>query len=586
MNESMGKMKRKSSFNSSSEKKLRSINCIENLSNELFYEIFDYFDPWDIYIAFSNLNHRFQQLLNNSSVLYKIKLIDPSISEGMSVYYWAHIMCLNRKQVFSIQLSMLLDVNRLFSTLFIDSSLHCLQSLVLIEPKQDKLMLILEQLINLPHFCSITIEEIDHLKDLTSIYRIILGLPMLTYCKISIEYSDKSVSLPISTKSSPLEHLIMNHSSTFNELSVVLSYTPHLRHLGFMESDENNTTIGMIIPLIPIHLTYLCIDVCHVTFDEFEMFIRQLRPKLKVLMFSTSSEEIAYFNAYRWEKFILQDLPQLKKFSLQYHERQNDKDESNIHFGESNPFFSSFWLERQWIFETEITCDHTIYSVRPYRYTEKNFLLKTNSFISSRKRWYEQLNVDNSTMEFSKSIRLSLSYIPPDEYYEVLITDIKTILSLTQIHHLEISNEQTLVDILMEITNALPQVTTMKLHSLSLDQAKGLETDELIVFPSTTSTNQITKVYLEKMSAIEEVYSLMKLYPNMSYLKIDSFDNMKIDAFIRNILKKINRESNQYLRSLCFRAPANDDSMIKTLKKMKKDYAINRIDNYIFLQWK
>ena len=109
----------------------------------------------------------------------------------------------------------------------------------------------------------------------------------------------------------------------------------------------------------------------------------------------------------------------------------------------------------------------------------------------------------------------------------------------------------------MEITNALPQVTTMKLHSLSLDQAKDSETEELIVFPSTESINQITKVYLEKMSAIEEVYSLMKLYPNMSYLKIDSFDNMKIDVFIRNILKKINRESNQYLRLLCFRAPSN-----------------------------
>lgn len=94
------------------------------------------------------------------------------------------------------------------------------------------------------------------------------------------------------------------------------------------------------------------------------------------------------------------------------------------------------------------------------------------------------------------------------------------------------------------------------------------------------------------MFAIEEVYSLMKLCPYMSYLKIDSFDNMKIDVFIRNIFKKIKRESNQYLRLLCFRAPTNDDPMIKTLEKMKKDkkllndYTINRIDNYIFLQWK
>ncbi len=200
--------------------------------------------------------------------------------------------------------------------------------------------------------------------------------------------------------------------------------------------------------------------------------------------------------------------------------------------------------------------------------------------------------MNNSTIEFSKSIRLSLSYIPSDECYGLLITDIKTILNVTQIHHLEISHEKTLVDILMEITNALPQVTTMKLHSLSLDQARDSETDELIVFSSTESINQVTKVYLEKMFVTEEVYSLMKLYPYMSYLKIDSFDNMKIDAFIRNILKKINRESNQYLRSLCFCAPATANLMIKTLEKMKNnkklidDYTINWVDNYIFLQWK
>jgi hypothetical protein len=163
---------------------------------------------------------------------------------------------------------------------------------------------------------------------------------------------------------------------------------------------------------------------------------------------------------------------------------------------------------------------------------------------------------------------------------------IENILNVTQIHHLEISHEKILIDILIQITNSLPQVNTMKIHSLSLDQPRDSETEELIIFPSTKSTNQITKVCLEKMFAVEEVYSLMKLYPHMSYLKINSFDNMKVNVFIRNISKKIERESNQHLRSLCFRAPETDDSMIKALEKMKNDYTINRVDDYIFLQWK
>ncbi len=223
---------------------------------------------------------------------------------------------------------------------------------------------------------------------------------------------------------------------------------------------------------------------------------------------------------------------------------------------------------------------------------KRNFHSKTDSFVSHRKRWYEQPNVDNTKIELTKSIRLSISYVSPDEYYELIIRNITIILSATSIYHLEISQKQILIDILIQITNALSQVTTMKLHSLSLDQAEHSETEELLVFPSTISTSQITKVYLENMSTIDEVYVLMKHYPTMSYLKIDSFGDMKMDMFVRNILKKIKRESNQYFRLLCFHAPTTDDSMIKILEKMKKekkwfnDYTINRFDNYLCLQWK
>ena len=49
--------KRKSSFD-------QVMMGIEDLSNEFFYEIFDYLDGSEIYQAFANLNHRFDQLLH------------------------------------------------------------------------------------------------------------------------------------------------------------------------------------------------------------------------------------------------------------------------------------------------------------------------------------------------------------------------------------------------------------------------------------------------------------------------------------------------------------------------------------------
>lgn len=49
------------------------MTSIENLSIELFYEIFAYLDGCEIYFAFSNLNHCFQQLLHSSLLVLKIK---------------------------------------------------------------------------------------------------------------------------------------------------------------------------------------------------------------------------------------------------------------------------------------------------------------------------------------------------------------------------------------------------------------------------------------------------------------------------------------------------------------------------------
>ncbi|CAF5047989.1 unnamed protein product, partial [Rotaria sp. Silwood1] len=63
------------------------ISSIENLSNELFNEIFDYLDGVDIYQAFSNLNYHFQQLLTSSYILYKIDLNQITSKEIFMVNY-------------------------------------------------------------------------------------------------------------------------------------------------------------------------------------------------------------------------------------------------------------------------------------------------------------------------------------------------------------------------------------------------------------------------------------------------------------------------------------------------------------------
>ncbi|CAM4845065.1 unnamed protein product [Rotaria magnacalcarata] len=132
----MDHMKRQLSFNQLSEentKKLRNelldelrVSSIENLSNELFHEIFDYLDGIDIYEAFSNINYRFQQLLTSSPVLYKIELIYVS-STARFMFIYQQI----KHQIYSINFQIPVHINQLLTSFIIDSSFNRLQSLVI-----------------------------------------------------------------------------------------------------------------------------------------------------------------------------------------------------------------------------------------------------------------------------------------------------------------------------------------------------------------------------------------------------------------------------------------------------------------------
>ena len=70
------------------------------------------------------------------------------------------------------------------------------------------------------------------------------------------------------------------------------------------------------------------------------------------------------------------------------------------------------------------------------------------------------------------------------------------------------------------------------------------------------------------MSTIEEIYFLIRLCPRIEYLKVGFMHNINIQLFIKNILKKIKDDYNQYLRSLCLHIPTADDTMIQKLKQM------------------
>jgi hypothetical protein len=347
------------------------ITGIENVSNEIFYEIFDYLDGGEVYNAFSNLNYRFQQLLRSSSFLFKLRFRETNDQQLINKY---KEMIRNYKhQIISFHLCL---SSRSFSLFSIDSSFDRLESLSLTGIHPNTLSSCLIKLDRIPRLYSLTIDTKNGFDDLQVVYRSIFALPALKFYKFMISEGDNRTSLPMANQNqfSTIKYLDMAHSCSIDELTHIVSYTPELRHLKFLHNDDCYSNIGTI--LLP-NLTHLSISANHLHFDDFEIFIKNMHCMLNVLHFTVRSEykDGSYLDAARWEQLILQDLPQLKEFEFEYYQYASD-DEVKRSYDEHNRFTSAFWLQRQWIYEVTIDDEQFIYSVSPYKYIEIKFFDK------------------------------------------------------------------------------------------------------------------------------------------------------------------------------------------------------------------
>ncbi|CAF1198987.1 unnamed protein product [Rotaria sordida] len=567
----MDHMKRTLSFNQLSEentKKLRNelldkliISSIENLSNELFYEIFDYLDGIEIYQAFSNLNYRFQQLLTSSSILFKIDLNHITSKEIFMVNYKQI-----KHQIYSIYFQLPVNINQLLTSFTIDSSFNRLESLVIEDIEPDKLISFLINLNSLPQLVSLNIRTMHIIEDLNNIYRLIFALPTLKYNKLYLYGNECSISIPMATEKqfSTIEYLHIAHWYTFDELSVLISYTPQLRRLDLSHANQDDSTIDTMLPITLDNLTYISMYTNYINSDEFEVFIKNIYSKLKALYVTFSYQDITFLRAYRWEQLILRYLSQLKKFSLKYYEHTYP-----IYSGGRNQFISSFWIERKLIFHVEINENNILYLVCPYR-----------------KRWYEY---NNSILEYLKSTQLTIKYVFSGEPANDLFIYIKRILNIVQIYHLDIQ-QQISISRLMQIIHLLPDLITLKINSLTFH--RSIINKE---FPTTFSiehVSKIKKVYMEKTQAIQEIYFLLNICPHMEFLNVESMNGMTIELFVRDILNKINKDHHKDLRLLCIYVSKLDDQIIKRLNKMidnekiLSNYTIHHELDNIYLQWK
>ncbi|CAF4398341.1 unnamed protein product [Rotaria socialis] len=551
-----------------------SIASIENLSNEVFYEIFAYFDGLEFYEAFSNLNHRFQQLLNSSILQFKIVI--GSLSDETYMNEYEQLARVNRQQIASLCVSLSSIEMDFFSLYPIDLFVN-LESLILNGIPSQILFSILTDLTYLSRLRSLNITTEWESWDLTEIYRLVFTSRNLTYFACSSETNMVSLQLPVATNEqlTTIARLIIDHSCNFNDLSLIVSYTPQLRYLHVSLLDDENYSSPRILPIGLFNLTHFSIESCEIKFDEFKLFIRESECNLKFLRINIKSHDRNYLDADQWENLISECLPQLEIFQFKCSRAVNRKSVFLKCYKPPHPCTSLFWIEHRWTWEVEMDSFGVVYWIRLYKSAENNFLLRINDWFlfRCRDRWYD----GNSSIELSKSTLLTITSIPS----YALNLHIRDILIVTPIYNLEILDTMCSIT-LTEIINYLPALDSLKISSLTSFQSK---------FSSCTlSSSKITKVYFQYVETMEEIVFIFKLCPCLTYLKVDIMNEIDYKSFLKDILPNIHKKCNQYLRSICLHLRTIIDNelfnKIYDHQKLRHDYTIERDRGNIYLHRK
>jgi hypothetical protein len=296
----------------------KSIAHIEDLSNELFYEIFEYLDGYEIYKSFSKLNNRFQDLLLSSSLPLKIDFYFKSLLEMKQC--WEQFIIPNKHKIVSFYLKNHSVTNHFLSQYTIDVLFNHLKSIVIYGINENQLISLISML---THLSSLAIDLEDNPVDPGNLYSLIFRLPLLKYIKLSFKEYDGFILLPFATSDqfSTIEYLVIDHPFQIDQLVNILSYTPQLCRLSCKNSRlESNGNYQNLVSIRLPKLTQISLRECDISFDEFEIFIAKISPQLHMLrIIIPDGDGESFLDTDRWEQFILKHIPQMNKFYFEYH---------------------------------------------------------------------------------------------------------------------------------------------------------------------------------------------------------------------------------------------------------------------------
>jgi len=346
-------------------KKIKS--SLEDLANEILYEIFVYLNHFHIWKGFSDLNQRFDDFLISLKLTDRVHT-SSSMSKSDFDYYHEKLISSNMNQIKSLHLANLFIVNEMFSPPQLINKYVQLECLILDQINIRKLGAILRLAQKLVNLRRLSVHLIDCADDLSRIFEYVLKLKNIQSFEINYQMPSSNFTSSAFVdlrSSSSIEILTINGRFSCDSLDGLLSNCPRLRQLTIHElvrgdySNEDFTTCHLK------QLESISFTLNNINMHYLQMLIEKFFRHIQILQLTMSD-----YNIYRytriWERLITNFLPYLRVFDIRISDLM-----CNLQMLQDKAleqFQSSFWIENQWYFDWFLQPSKKIfYSTNPYR---------------------------------------------------------------------------------------------------------------------------------------------------------------------------------------------------------------------------
>ena len=324
---------------------------LENLPNELFLDLFKYFDSISLIYAFCGLNSRFNNLL--FIYLQSHSLDFQSVSKHQfDTISQQHIRSL-ANQIISLHLSNhdeTPNIAQYFSRAFTLKQFNHLQSLSLCNINSSHILnRIIYQCHDLLYFTHLYITKCRFSWEDNCAFRLINNiwrLSKLSHLKLNLLLFDSLRFTDIQVISLSIEHLSINtYNWNFFDLSHLFENTPHLRHLSTINITQPCRkylrNVVTFISELKLSLTRSFITT-PISFHSITKLFSKM-PNLSYLTIKTTGINL---DGNDWKNILIRSLPNIKLFQLNMNFSFNfqiDTEEQVDQLLDS--FRTPFWVE-------------------------------------------------------------------------------------------------------------------------------------------------------------------------------------------------------------------------------------------------